>query len=143
MDLTWLQQLNVEVDANSCPVLFREILALLSGLTARTFHRVAIDQSADGWTQLGAKAAGKTWKLHYLVVTGSPGGSCQVVSNDADDGTGTDEDLTGDMPIGANGGAPIGPLYAPDFCPTGTTGEALGIRTTTAQVRGFAVISTD
>ena len=105
------------------------LLKLLGALTGRTFHRVKIDQGATGWTKLGDKADGKTWKLHYLFGTVTPGGTLQIVSNDEDDGTGTDEDLTGDMPLGANGGLPIGPIYAPDFCPTGTTGEAIGIRT--------------
>jgi hypothetical protein len=116
---------------------------LLGDVTGRTFSRVAIDQGAPGFALLGAKADGKTWKLHYLVGTSNPGGTLQVVSNDLDNGTGTDENLTGDMPVGANGGATIGPIYAPDFCPTGTIAEALGIRTTTAKFKGFAVVSTD
>gem|GEM_PF-5082481 len=119
------------------------LVKLLAGVTGRTFSRVAIDQGAAGFTLLGAKAAGTTWKLHYLTGTLTPGGSLQVVSNDADAGTGTDENLTGDMPLGANGGCPIGPLYAPDFCPTGTISEALGIRTTTGAFKGYAVVSTD
>ncbi len=143
MDLRWLQQINVDVDTNGCSVALQALVKLLSAVAGRTFHRVKVHQTAAGWTMLGAKADGKTWKLHYLVGTGSPGGAYQVASNDADDGTGTDEDLTGEMPIGANGGVPLGPVYAPDFCPTGTEGEALGIRTTTALFRGFAVVSTD
>jgi len=143
VDLKWLQQLNAEADAHGCSVALQALGELLSSVSSRTCSRVPIDQAAAGWTMLGAKADGKTWKLHYLTGTVSPGGSLQIVSNDLDDGSGTDEDLTGDMPLGANGGCPIGPLYAPDFCPTGTAGEALGIRTTTATFHGFAVISTD
>ena len=74
------------------------------------FSRVPIDQTASaGVTVLIAAAATKVNRLHMIVGTMAAGGTITI-----EDGDGTD--LTGPIPVGANGGFVIPFESDPESC---------------------------
>jgi hypothetical protein len=110
----------------------------------RTFSTVAITQAQAGFLLLKGLVAGKTPKLHAMVLTGDTAATTIVVQScTADNGGGTNTAITGIMPLAQYGGFVIPFCYDARGCLGAASGAALGMTSATGKVFGYAVVSTD
>ncbi|HUW99430.1 MAG TPA: hypothetical protein VMY35_00490, partial [Phycisphaerae bacterium] len=117
-------------------------LAKLAG-AGLTFSQVVIDQDAAGRLDLGGNVESKYPRLHALVVGLTIAGTITIHHDSDGAGGGTPVQMTGEMPVGANGGVVI------PFCPhldgalTGSaTNRHLTLTSTGGAANGYAIIST-
>ncbi len=137
----WLNSADVQIDDETGALLVK--IAADSG-AGRTFSSVAITQGAAGWFTLKGHVAGKTPKLHALLVVADTDGTT-ITLQSADDESGTTPvALSGAIPVPtAGGGFMVQPVADPRLCLGAPVGKSLGLTSVTGKVFGWAIVSMD